>query len=47
MAGYSDATIWLVIGVLGIGSKETLQFTPHEKDYEQLGVGSKLYRRIR
>jgi chemotaxis protein methyltransferase CheR len=36
-----------MFGVLGIGSKETLQFTPHEKDYEQLGVGSKLYRRIR
>jgi chemotaxis protein methyltransferase CheR len=34
-------------GVLGIGSKETLQFTAHEKDYEQLGVGTKLYRRIR
>jgi len=36
-----------MFGILGIGSKETLQFTPHEKDYEQLGVGSKLYRRIR
>ena len=36
-----------MFGVLGIGSKETLQFTPHEKDYEQLGVGTKLYRRIR
>ena len=36
-----------MFGVLGIGSKETLQFTPHEKVYEQLGVGSKIYRRIR
>jgi chemotaxis protein methyltransferase CheR len=36
-----------MFGILGIGSKETLQFTPHEKDYEQLGAGSKLYRRIR
>ena len=27
------------VRILGIGSKETLQFTPHEKDYEQLGVG--------
>jgi len=36
-----------MFGVLGIGSKETLQFTPHEKDYEQLESGSKLYRRIR
>lgn len=36
-----------MFGILGIGSKETLQFTPHENDYEQLEVGSKLYRRIR
>jgi chemotaxis protein methyltransferase CheR len=33
-------------GVLGLGSKETLKFTPHEADYEQLAVGCKLYRRI-
>jgi chemotaxis protein methyltransferase CheR len=33
-------------GVLGLGSKETLQFTPHEKCYEQLEPGSKLYKRI-
>lgn len=36
-----------MFGILGIGSKETLQFTPHEKDYEQLEPASKLYRRIR
>jgi chemotaxis protein methyltransferase CheR len=36
-----------MFGILGIGSKETLQFTPHEKDYEQLQTGAKLYRRIR
>ncbi len=36
-----------MFGILGIGSKETLQFTPHEKDYEQLEAGSKLYRRIK
>ncbi len=36
-----------MFGVLGIGSKETMQFTPHEKDYEQLVPGAKLYRRIR
>ena len=34
-------------GILGIGSKETIQFTPHEKDYETLEAGVKLYRRIR
>jgi|SRR5579884_1421450 len=33
-------------GILGIGSKESLHFTPHETDYEPLVVGSKLYRRI-
>src|SRR5579871_1111253 len=34
-------------GVLGLGSKESLKFTPHETDYEQLMSGCKLYRRIR
>src|SRR5687767_9027242 len=34
-------------GVLGIGSKESIQFTPHEKDYETLQPGVKLFRRIR
>jgi chemotaxis protein methyltransferase CheR len=33
-------------GILGLGSKESLQFTPHEKDFEQLEVGWRLYRRI-
>ena len=36
-----------MFGILGVGSKETLQFTPHEMDYEQLEAGSKLYRRIK
>ncbi len=35
-----------MFGVLGLGSKETIQFTPHEKDYEQLEPGSRLYRRV-
>ena len=34
-------------GILGIGSKETIQFSPHEKDYETLAPGLKLYRRVR
>ncbi|HLK57258.1 MAG TPA: protein-glutamate O-methyltransferase CheR [Chthonomonadaceae bacterium] len=34
-------------GILGLGSKENIQFTPHESDYEQLSSGYKLYRRIR
>jgi chemotaxis protein methyltransferase CheR len=34
-------------GILGLGSKETIQFTPHAKDYEPLEASSKLYRRVR
>ena len=33
-------------GILGLGSKESLQFTPHQGDYEQLEYGCKLYRRV-
>jgi len=33
-------------GVLGLGSKETLQFTPRERSYEQLEPGRRLYRRV-
>lgn len=33
-------------GVLGLGSKETLQFSPHEHDYVQVECGTKLYRRV-
>ncbi len=33
-------------GVLGLGSKENIQFTPYEKEFEQLQPGVKLYRRI-
>jgi chemotaxis protein methyltransferase CheR len=41
---FDSLAMW---GILGLGSKESLQFTPHEKDYEQLEPGCKLYRRIR
>ena len=34
-------------GILGIGSKESVQFTPHEKDYETLQPGVKVFRRVR
>jgi len=34
-------------GILGLGSKETLQFTPYEKEFEQLETGSRLYKRLR
>ena len=33
-------------GILGLGSKETLQFTPREKDYETLEAGARIYRRV-
>jgi chemotaxis protein methyltransferase CheR len=36
-----------MFGILGLGSKESLRFTPHEHDYEQLETGCKLYRRLR
>lgn len=33
-------------GVLGLGRQESIKFTPHEKHYEELVSGEKLYRRI-
>jgi chemotaxis protein methyltransferase CheR len=36
-----------MFGVLWLGSKETIQFSPHERDYEQVETGSKLYRKVR
>jgi chemotaxis protein methyltransferase CheR len=36
-----------IFGILGLGSKETLHFTPHASDYEQLPCSRHLYRRIR
>ena len=33
-------------GLLGLGSRESLRFTPHEQLYEPLVPGEKLYRRI-
>lgn len=35
-----------MFGILGLGSKESLRFSPHERDFEQLVPGCKLYRRI-
>jgi chemotaxis protein methyltransferase CheR len=34
-------------GILGIGSHETLQFTPAEQHYEPLEPGQKLFKRVR
>lgn len=33
-------------GILGLGRQETVKFTPHETDYQELESTSKLYRRI-
>jgi chemotaxis protein methyltransferase CheR len=33
-------------GVLGLGTRETVRFTAHEKDYEPLVEREKLYRRV-
>jgi len=36
----------VIFGVLGVGAKETLRFSPHENSYEELDKYAKLYRRI-
>jgi chemotaxis protein methyltransferase CheR len=33
-------------GVLGLGSKESILFTPYEKNYEQIEKVISLYRKI-
>ncbi len=35
-----------MFGVLGLGAKESIRFIPHERYYEPLEPGEKLYRRI-
>ena len=35
-----------MFGILGLGSRESLRFMPHEHLYEPLVAGEKLYRRI-
>lgn len=34
-------------GMLGLGSKESLKFTPHEMDYEALDDRNRLYRKVK
>jgi chemotaxis protein methyltransferase CheR len=36
-----------VSGVLGLGMKESLMFSPHEADYEELDGPARLYRKVR
>lgn len=35
------------LGYLGLGNSESLRFSPHENDYEQVDPREKLYRRVR
>lgn len=35
------------LGVLGLGKKESMRFTPHEGAYEELDAGERLYRKVR
>jgi len=34
------------LGVLGLGKKESMRFTPHEQDYDELDAGERLYRKV-
>jgi chemotaxis protein methyltransferase CheR len=34
-------------GVLALGQKETIRFSPHEESYEVLDAAEKLYRKVR
>ena len=36
----------VTFGVLGLGHKESIHFSPHEKGYEELDAREKLYRKI-
>jgi chemotaxis protein methyltransferase CheR len=36
----------VVFGILGLGAKETLKFSPHEHAYEEIDKAAKLYRRV-
>ena len=36
----------VTFGVLGLGHKEAIRFSPHEAGYEELDPNEKLYRKI-
>jgi chemotaxis protein methyltransferase CheR len=36
----------VMFGVLGLGARETLRFSPHEAAYEEIDLASRLYRRV-
>ncbi|MBA2503930.1 MAG: protein-glutamate O-methyltransferase CheR [Pyrinomonadaceae bacterium] len=37
----------VMFGVFGVGNKESLRFTPREKNYDVLDAGNRLYRKVR
>jgi chemotaxis protein methyltransferase CheR len=37
----------VMFGILGVGNKESLRYTPRETDYEELDAESRLYRKVR
>ena len=39
--------VFFVLGVLALGPKESLAFTPHADQYEVLDLQEKLYRKVR
>ena len=42
----SSSRASVTFGVLGLGHKESIRFSPHEKGYEELDAREKLYRKI-
>ena len=36
----------VTFGVLGLGHKESIRFSPHDESYEELDAREKLYRKI-
>jgi len=36
----------VMFGILGVGAKETLRFSPHEQAYDEIDKAAKLYRRV-
>jgi chemotaxis protein methyltransferase CheR len=36
----------VAFGILGLGQQESIKFNPHEHKYEELELGSRLYRRV-
>ena len=36
----------VMFGVLGLGARETMKFSPHEHAYEEIDADARLYRRI-